>query len=336
MSYNRKFNVTNLICAVLSLVSGAYIFYLNRTAGVIALSTSLIVIALYIIHNAYRYSRIKKLSVYLTRMISGDFSMDIRDNTEGELSVLKNNIYKITLMLIEKNDMLYNERKFLADSLANISHQLKTPLTSISVMTDLLKSGDLTDEKRFEFTENIRKQIDRMEWLLTSLLKLSKLDAGVVEFNKTKIKMTEIIKKASMPVLIPMELKNQTLEIVCGEEIELETDGQWTSEAVLNVLKNCVEHTACGGKIRIICTDTPIYTKLVICDNGKGIDKDDIPHLFERFYKGKNSAPESAGIGLSMTRSILKAQNADISVKSVCDGLAEGAEFTVYFRKTVI
>ncbi len=279
-----------------------------------------------------RYSDVKELSGYLRRIYSGDFSLDPRDNMEGELSILKNEIYKVTLILSSQADQLQAEKEQLANAISDISHQLKTPLTSMTVLADVLSNEGLEPEKRREFTKTLETQLERMEWLLTSLLKLSKIDAGTVRFKKEQVAVTDLINKAMKPLLIPMELKNQQLIVEAAGEVSYIGDCNWSTEALINILKNCIEHTPEGGTIMIQAEDNPIYTGIIISDNGRGIEKEDLPYIFKRFYKGKNASDESVGIGLAMAKSIIDSQNGDITVTSQP---SIGTRFVIKFYKQV-
>jgi signal transduction histidine kinase len=295
--------------------------------------TSLLLITTTFIFTRWRYLEIEKLSTYLRRISSGDHNLDVRDNDEGELSILKNDIYKVTIMLTEQGANLKQDKQALTDAISDISHQLKTPLTSMMVMADLLSGDELSDEKRKEFTNNIIKQLERIEWLVSSLLKLSKIDAGTVAFKKELIPIRKVIQKAVDPLLIPIEIKNQNLIIDGNEEVAFLGDLNWTVEALINILKNCIEHTDNGGEISISFNENPLYTEISITDNGKGIPKEDIPFVFKRFYKGKNAEDGSIGIGLAMAQSIISQQNGDIEVFSK---LGDGTQFLIKFYKQVI
>lgn len=303
---------------------------ISPMAGFITFIVSFLIIGLSILFTLKRYKEIEKLSGYLRNISNGNYSMDIRDNEEGELSILKNEIYKVTLMLSKQGEFLKRDKERLADAISDISHQLKTPLTSMMVMIDLLREENLEIEKRMEFTKNIEIQLERMEWLLTSLLKLSKIDAGTVIFKKEKVLVAELIKKAINPLLIPMEIKEQELIIDGKENTSFIGDINWTTEAIVNILKNCIEHTKNKGRISIFYEENPLYTEIKISDKGKGIEKEDLPYIFKRFYKGKNANDESVGIGLAMAKSIIISQNGDVSVKSKKD---EGTEFSIKFYK---
>jgi signal transduction histidine kinase len=210
---------------------------------------------------------------------------------------------------------------------------LKTPLTSLLVMTDLLCDAQVPPAKRVEFTHNIRLQLERMEWLVSSLLKLAKIDAGAVQFKKEPVAVKELVKKALDPVLIPLDIKEQSVSISGDDAITFRGDLNWTAEALLNILKNCVEHTPVGGKISISFAENALFTEIVIADNGKGIPREDLPYIFKRFYKGENASPDSIGIGLAMAYSIITGQNGDIEVKS---GAGKGTEFRIKFYKQLI
>jgi signal transduction histidine kinase len=318
--------------SLVSAVGIAVSFVYDPTAGILMLITSTLLIIMSFFFTHKRYRDIKKLSGYLRRIYGGEYSLDIRDNTEGELSILKNEIYKVTLILSKQAELLEAEKEQLAGSLSDISHQLKTPLTSMMVMADLLSRSDLKPEKRSEFTKNLEQQLERMEWLLTSLLKLSKIDAGTVEFKKDDIKVGRLIQQALKPLLIPLELKSIELRVKGDEEATFTGDFNWITEAIINVMKNCIEHTGSGGTLLIHYKENPLYTEIAISDNGSGIDKEDLPYIFKRFYKGKNANEDSVGIGLAMANSIITSQNGDIAVSSKIN---EGTRFVIKFYKQV-
>ncbi len=270
----------------------------------------------------------EKLSGYLRRISNGDYELDVRDNHEGELSILKSDIYKVTLMLSEQGSYLEQDKIKLTNAISDISHQLKTPLTSMMVMADLLSDNELDESKRAEFTQNIRVQLERIEWLVSSLLKLSKIDAGTVIFKKDKVSVRTLIERAVQSVLIPMDIKEQSLLVEGDDSITFTGDNHWTAEALINILKNCVEHTSVGGQVSISFSENPLYTEIKVKDNGSGIPKEDLPYIFRRFYKGKNAGEDSVGIGLAMAYSIITSQQGDIEVRSE---QGKGTEFHIKF-----
>jgi signal transduction histidine kinase len=231
-------------------------------------------------------------------------------------------------MLSEQSSYLEQDKVKLTNAISDISHQLKTPLTSMMVMADLLSSNQLDESKRAEFTQNIRVQLERIEWLVSSLLKLSKIDAGTVSFKKDQVSVRSLIERAVQPLLIPMDIKEQTLSVEGDDSVTFSGDGHWTAEALINILKNCVEHTSVGGQVSISFSETPLFTEIKVKDNGNGIPKEDLPYIFRRFYKGKNAGEDSVGIGLAMAYSIITSQQGDIEVRSE-QGI--GTEFHIKF-----
>lgn len=307
--------------------------FISMEAALLMLGVSLFLISSTLIFTKWRYLEIEKLSGYLRQITSGDFTLDVRDNHEGELSILKSDIYKVTRMLSEHGTLLQEDKAKLTNAISDISHQLKTPLTSMMVMVDLLRDPQLAENKRVEFTRNIQVQLERMEWLVSSLLKLSKIDAGTIAFKKEPVMVKELVKRAVEPLLVPMDIKLQNLNIDGDENAAFTGDFNWSAEALINILKNCVEHTDEGGEISISYSENALFTEISIRDNGKGIPKDDLPYIFKRFYKGKNANDDSVGIGLAMASSMIKSQKGDIEVTSE---IGVGTLFQIKFYKQVI
>ncbi|MBU9722397.1 MULTISPECIES: sensor histidine kinase [Bacillaceae] len=333
MMRNREFRLLLLVMIVvasLGVVIATIFFSLG--AAILIGSLSLILISCTFFFTAWRYRHIEKLSGYLRKISAGDYGLDVRDNEEGELSILKNEMYKVTIMLSEQRSHLLSDKATLTNAISDISHQLKTPITSMTVMSDLLSSANLSDEKRMEFTRNIQVQLERIDWLVTSLLKLSKMDAGTIQFKKELVSVKELLKKATAPLLIPMEIKEQTLVMAGEDNTTFLGDLNWTAEAIINILKNCVEHTPNGGKIDVSYAENPLFTEIIISDTGKGIPKDELPYIFKRFFKGKHASDESVGIGLAMANTIVKSQDGTIEVKK----LDLGTEFRLKFYKQVV
>lgn len=333
MIRNKEFKRMARWFFLLSLLLGVGVSFLSPLAAAGVLLSAAVLFFLVWRFIRRQYEDIRTLSRYLERISSGSYELDIRDNEEGELSILKNDIYKVTLTLREQAELLRKDKLLLADAISDISHQLKTPLTSLVMMTDLLSEPTLSEEKRVEFTRNIHMQLERMEWLLTALLKLSKIDAGAIRFRREPVRVETLLHQAAAPLLVPMDLKEQTLEIKGDVEGTFLGDLNWSTEALVNILKNCVEHTPPHGTITMTATQNQIYTSIVIEDTGAGIDPDDLHHVFERFYKGKNSGEESVGIGLAMAKSIITSQDGTIDVKSEA---GKGARFEVKWYQGVV
>ena len=276
------------------------------------------------------YKDIKDMTDYVYNSSEGrNFDMKNR-NQEGQIGLLKTELIKMINILKEKVELLNNEKIFLNEVISDISHQLKTPMTSLIILNDLMYE-DLPKETKIEFLDKIKSQLNRMEWLIKSMLKLSKVEAKVIDFEKKEVKVSELIKKSISPSLISMEIKNIELTVNGDENISYIGDINWSCEAFVNIIKNCIEHTDTNGKINISYEENPLYCEVVIKDSGEGIDKKDLPHIFKRFYKGKSSKDDSVGIGLAMAKSIIESQNGDIYVKSEKN---KGSEFHIIFHKT--
>ena len=288
-------------------------------------------IVIWLVQSARRYRRIAELSADIDRILHGEDHVSLNEYAEGELGILQSEVHKMTIRLREQKQSLVDDKIYLADSLADISHQIRTPLTSINLLVSLLSDPGITDERRGELSRELYSLLSRIDWLITTLLKMSKLDAGTVQFNSETMPMAELIRKSTESVAIPMELR--------GQELNVTADGSfigdigWTAEAITNIVKNCMEHTPEGGKVSVTATDNPLFAEIIISDNGRGIAGEDLPHIFERFYKGKNSADNSFGIGLALARTIITTQNGTIKAENI---LPHGAKFTIRFYKGTV
>ncbi|WP_138417242.1 sensor histidine kinase [Aquibacillus sediminis] len=334
MFRNREIKQLITILSLITTIGfvGAVVFF-SWPVAFFVLGIAFLLMICALIFTKWRYRELEKLSGYLRQISSGDYTLDVRDNSEGELSILKSDIYKVTLTLAEHGVGLKEEKAKLTNAISDISHQLKTPLTSMRVMADLLRDKKLENEKRSEFTRNIQLQLKRMEWLVSSLLKLSKIDAGTIAFKKETIHVVDLIRRAIEPLAVPIDIKMQQLYIEGDEHAVFLGDFNWSVEALINILKNCVEHTNEGGNIRVTYSENALYTEISIRDTGNGIPKEDLPYIFKRFYKGRNASDDSVGIGLAMAYSIITSQDGDIKVTSEP---GKGTLFQIKFFKQVI
>lgn len=271
-----------------------------------------------------RKREITELSDNIRSAIDGQ-SIDLRDNREGALSILKNDINTLVNIKKEQMNSLQAERDLLAEYLADISHQLKTPITSMMIMADLLENAPA--DKQAEFAGNIKISLARMEWLVSALLKMARLDSGAVEFNLSQISAKELTDTAIQPLEILLDVKNQTVEI--QNDIVLACDRRWTAEALTNLLKNASEYSPDGGKIYIDSGINPIYEWISVTDSGKGLPKEKYAALFKRFEYSQNE--NGYGIGLPLALSIIRGQNGDIEIDG--GGKGRGACFTIKFFK---
>lgn len=275
-----------------------------------------------------RYRRLAQLAREIDHMLHSQIPVQFEKYREGELSILENELSKMTLKLSEQAAALADDKKFLADSMADISHQIRSPLTSSNLILSLLMEPDLPSVKRKKLLQELAQLLSRIDWLVESLLKMSKMDAGTVCFQQAPVNVRALIRQSAEPLMIPMELREQTFSIQEESGVEFTGDPAWSQEAILNILKNCMEHTPPGGCIQVFFSQNAIYTEIVIEDNGPGFDREDLPHLFERFYKGKNASSQSVGIGLALARMVVSRQNGTLKAENRPEG---GARFTIKF-----
>ena len=301
-------------------------------AGLFVLASGAVFLLLNLRFARRRYRAMAELSLRIDRVLHGCDNALITEQNEGELSLLESEVRKMTVQLKESNHLLRTEKAGLSRAMEDIFHQIRTPLTALNLEAALLAEEDLAYERRVRLTREVRRQLQRMEWLVEALLKMSRIDAGTVEFRKDTASLRELVDRAAEPLSIPMELRDQRLEVtVVGETYP--GDLAWSAEALGNVLKNCMEHTPAGGTISVRAEETALYTQITVCDNGPGFAKEDIPHLFERFYKGRNAGAESIGIGLALARMIVAEQGGTVTADNPPVG---GARFVIRFYKSVV
>ena len=283
----------------------------------------------------YRYNKKKENDIqdiirYLEQINQKNYELKIDSISEDELSILKNEIYKTTILLKETAENIKQDKMNLKKSLEDISHQLKTPLTSIYITLDNLIEDPNMDEKiRNDFIRDIKREATNINFLVQSLLKLSQFDTNTIHFTKEKVNVKKIINNAIKNISPLCDLKNITIMVNSNEDIDLVCDSKWQTEAITNILKNCAEHSSNNQQILINYNQNTAYTLIEIKDFGKGISQKDLPHIFERFYKGENSNIDSIGIGLSLTKSIIEKDDGLINVKSS----PSGTTFTIKYYK---
>ena len=306
-------------------------FWFDLRAGLTAVVLSMLLMMIYCIGTYKRYRRIASLAADVNHVLHGDSSIDFDNYSEGELGILHSEIYKMTIRLREQQQTLTKEKTYLADSIADISHQIRTPLTSINLLIGLLSEPKLTDARRQQLIHELYELLSRIDWLITTLLKISKLDAGTVQFKQEQVSLEELLKKSCVTLLIPMELRGQ--ELCIHADGAFRGDLSWTCEAIGNIVKNCMEHTPEGGRIEIEAAENALYSEIIIKDNGTGISPEDLPHIFERFYKGKDSDGKSFGIGLALSRMIITGQGGTVKAEN---RKPAGAMFTIRFYKGTV
>ena len=332
LSNNPEIRKFLLITVMPSLLLCFIMAFFSKIAAISVLAVSIFLIVSFFIFTKKRYNRLNALSETIDKILHGNDTINIKSYGEGELSMLESDVQKMLVRLRDQKDKLEKDRTFFADSIADISHQLRTPLTSINLILSLIEASDTTKERREELLRELSKLITKTEYLVSVLLKISKIDAGTVQFEKKETDLNALIRKSAEPLLIPMDIKNQKL-CINADDISLNCDSAWSIEAFGNILKNCTEHTPENGEITVTATNTPIFTEIIITDTGSGFNEEDIPHIFERFYKGQNSSKESFGIGLNLAKMIITAHNGTVKAENSQSG---GAEFTIRFYKQVV
>lgn len=273
--------------------------------------------------------RIEGLTAYLEDVNQGRET--VLSRREDAFSILEDEIYKTVGELRRTKEEACRERQNLADNLADIAHQLKTPIASMSLMVQLLQQeGEIQGTR--EYLDRLENQIFRMEYLVASLLTLSRLDAGTLELEQKSLDAASVIIEACEPLEPQIREREQTLSVPQQIRADFKGDRHWTAEALSNLIKNCSEHAGKGGIITIKCHQNPLYTEILVADNGPGFEKDDIPYLFQRFYRGKNAGKDSIGIGLALSKSLIQCQN---GILRADNGPYGGACFTVRFYTDV-
>ena len=319
-----------LLFAVVASVVAALI---NVWALVLVVAICVISILFFILFTKKRYQDISNLSSQVDSILHGEYNINLIPDEEGEIAVLSSELSKMTLRLRDQAERLEKDKQYLGDSLADISHQLRTPLTSIRMIVSRLANENQSIEQQQSDIRKVYTLLDRTEWLISTLLKIARLESGTVQFAEEPILVEKLVKEVIEPLEILMDLKDIQLSCNIGDGVSFDGDQLWSFEAISNILKNCIEHGEMGGKLEINASENPIYTEIVVSDNGVGFQEKDIPHLFERFYRGSNAVKESAGIGLNLSRMIITKQNGTITAANKSGG---GAQFTIRLYKGAI
>lgn len=327
MLKNPELRRALLLCVPLGAAGTAAAFLLDRRAGIVTGALCLVFLLIFLLDAYHRYRGMARLTDDLDAVLHGRPGVTFAQYTEGEVSLLRSQLQKLIVRLNEQAAQLQQEKTQLAEAMTDISHQIRTPLTAVNLLLAELSEGGPQAQKAAVFA--LRQQMGRIDWLVNSLLKLAKLDAGTVRLQAEPVALEALIRRAAEPLAILMDVKGQSLEIHASGSVVC--DPQWTVEALGNVLKNCTEHME-NGRITVTAEENAVCACIRIRDEGGGIDPEDLPHLFERYYKGKNASAQSVGVGLALSRSIIAAQNGTISAANRPDG----AEFCIKFYRTIV
>ena len=291
----------------------------------------LISLSVYLVYVINQEKKIKEINAYINQINNKNYTLKIKDNDDDELSKLRNELYKTTIILKEAAENSKKEKEELSTALADISHQLKTPLTSIRIMLDNINDNpDMAEDVRNDFILEISKQVDWISSLVISLLKIAKFDAGTIKMENEKIDAQKLINDVIDSLAILIEVKEIKIETNIDKNASFIADYKWQKEALINILKNSVEHSYQGSKILITVENNSVFLKIKIQDYGQGISKEDLKHIFERFYKAKNSSEDSIGIGLSLSKAIIEKNNGYIKVDSEPE---KGSTFEIKYMK---
>ena len=296
---------------------------------IIVIFGAIIILGIYL-YNLKNKRELDNLIKYLKELNRGNYNLQIDLNSEGTLSILKNEIYTTTIMLREKAEKELVDKQNLKDSLTNISHQLKTPLTSISLLVDNLCDEDVPASLQKEFLGDIKTQIDSINYLIIVLLKLSRFDANVITFKEENINVKKLCIDVLKHIDALRDVKNITIHINGSNNVTFIGDYKWEFEALSNILKNCLEYTSENKNIYVSFKETNMFTEIIIQDEGKGMNKEEKRRIFERFYKGENSSNNNFGIGMSLAREIINKDNGKIKVDSTPD---IGSTFKIRYYK---
>ena len=311
-------------------------------AALVVFVLGVLLAAIFLAANVHRYRRIADLASRVDRALSGERDISFSDMREGELAVLSNEIDKALQRLAVANDKLVDDKTKLSDALADISHQIKTPLTSLGIELDLMRRSAESSSQR-QHAVNGSRLVERVQWLVSSLLKLARIDAGVVRLARQEVDVAELVDGAYQLLAVSFDLADVRFEQSIAEGVSFMGDLAWTREALTNVLKNCLEHTPSGGRVLVRASEDALACRIVVEDSGPGISDKDLPHIFERFYHGDSAGeddvnPAGVGIGLSLARALVVAEGGQITASNVkdADGVVAGARFEMAFFKVVV
>lgn len=300
--------------------------------------TGAVLLAVFLVVSLYRHRQIRRLAEEIDEVLHSGRTVDFSNCREGDVAVLANELSKMVSRLSRTRDQLARERNALADSLADVSHQIRTPLTAITLMLPVVERADDARERKRAVRE-LESMIERVSWLVTTLLKIAKVDAGATHVEQREVRAAEVARRAVAPLATAMDLRDVNLVLELDETATFQGDAPWTAEAVENIAKNCMEHTPPGGTVTVAVSEDALATTIAVSDTGPGIAPEDLPHIFERFYRGgaveeaNVAQPAGFGIGLSLAQALVSAQGGTLRASNNPDG---GARFEIAFPKLVV
>lgn len=337
MFRNRLLFEQLVLMAALGLIVSLFAWWLMCfDAFVVGLVVTMLCVVVAGVFARRRYGEIARLAAALDETLHGSRTVTFDTCREGDIAVLSNEIQKLTARLVRTSDLLAQEKQALAGALEDISHQIRTPLTSVGLMVPLIAGADSLQERK-HLLRDLERLVGRTSWLVTALLQLAKLDAGALELESREVEVQALFRRAAEPLLLSYNLKNVTLTFEETELAQYRGDERWGAEALGNVLKNCLEHTPSGGQVAVVVHETTLATTIRVTDTGSGFRPEDLPHVFERFYRGgtsqENVQEEGFGIGLAFARALTEAQGGSLVAANNDEG---GAKFVFTFPKLVV
>ena len=313
-------------------VSLAGCFFVSVPAACIMAAAFAAVALIQFISEKKRRRRLLDLCNEIDNILHGAESVDLGEYIDDDLGILSAEVQKMTVRLREQNSILRQEKEMFREALEDISHQLRTPLTSLILLISTLRRSDLPQERRVSALREMNDLLMRVKWMIETMLGLSRIEAGAVEFRRERLSMRQLITESLEPIAISLELKEIAVRTECPEDIYIEADRRYTCEAVTNLLKNAMEHTPAGGRITITASDNGIYRGIVISDTGSGIPESELPKIFERFHS-TSDGKAGYGIGLAFARRIICSQNGNLLAGNTKDG---GAYFDMRFYSSTV
>lgn len=333
-----------IMAAVQTALVGGALLLAGPPAAATSGACALCGLLLFLLFSWMRCREIARLAQDMDEVLHGGRRVGFSDCREGDVSILRNEAAKLVARLMRANELLESEKSALADALADVSHQIRTPLTAMALTVENAARARSEQERR-EALHELEGMIDRVSWLVTSLLKIAKLDAGALVLEKRPVRAADAISRALDPLAAALDLRGLSCSVDAGEASFI-GDERWTAEAIENIVKNCMEATPAGGTLSVRAMDDPLATRIVVTDTGPGIPADDLPRIFERFYRGRPSRAageegsaqtarrsEGFGIGLSLAQSLVSAQGGSLRAGNLAEG---GAQFVMAFPKMVV
>lgn len=331
-SYSTLLKQSLALVALIAIVAWAA----PTEAKIWCVATGLIMLAFFVVVSLWRHRQIKTLSAEVDEVLHDGRRLDFSRCREGDIAILSNELEKMVARLARTTELLEHERNALANSLADISHQIRTPLTAAELMLPAIERMDDPDERKIAI-RNLEEMLERIAWLVTTLLKIAKVDAGAIKAQALPVRAADAISRACSPLETSFDLRDISLTTEVMEDAVFTGDELWTAEAIQNILKNCMEHTPAGGTVSVKAVENALATTITITDTGPGISEEDLPHIFERFYRGSmissDPAPEGFGIGLALAQALISVQGGTLRA---CNDPEAGARFQIAFPKLVV